>query len=255
MPPIQRPQPQYRQVADQLRAAIEAGTYPRGSDLPSEPELAAQYGVTRDVVNRAVRMLRSWGLVKVSRGRGSMVNPIPVIHRDGTARYSREARERSGGRGAFDSEIKSLGMAPRSDTTVSTIPAAADVAEALQIEPGAPVIERARRMYADNVAVQLAASYIPADIAEGTPLAEVDSGPGGIISRFAELGHRQVRITESITVRPANAEEAEFLGLEESQAVMEIRHIGWTAEGRPVELAVHSVAAGQWTFDYEFPAT
>jgi hypothetical protein len=53
-----------------------------------------------------------------------------------------------------------------------------------------------RRMYANDVPVQLAPSYIPLKIAEGTAIAEPDPGAGGIISRFAELGYAQVRITE-----------------------------------------------------------
>jgi GntR family transcriptional regulator len=61
-----------------------------------------------------------------------------------------------------------------------------------------------------HVPVQIAPSYIPADLAEVTALAEVDSGPGGIISRFAELGYAQVRITESVRVRPATGQERAF---------------------------------------------
>jgi hypothetical protein len=36
---------------------------------------------------------------------------------------------------------------------------------------------------------------------------------------------------------------------------MEIWHAGWTADGHPVELTVHALAAGRWALDYEFPAT
>lgn len=251
---LETPGAHYRQIAGQLRAAIEAGEYAPGAMLPPETELAKRYGVARGVVNQAVRLLRAWGLVKVQRGVGTIVNPIPVINRHATARYSAEARERAGAHGAFDSEIRSLGMTPRSDTEVATIPAPADVAAALELEPGAPVIVRRRQMYADDQPIQLAPSYIPADIGAGTALEQVDSGPGGIISRFKDLGYEQVRITETVRSRPATPEETAFLGLDEGQSVMEIWHIGWTREGRPVELAVHSVAAGQWAFTYEFAA-
>jgi GntR family transcriptional regulator len=108
-------------------------------------------------------------------------------------------------------------------------------------------------MYANDVPVQRADSWIPGEIAEGTPLAEVDSGPGGIISRFAELGHAQTRITESVRVRRATDEEQSFLQLEEEQFVIEIWHTGWTADDRPVELAIHSVPAHLWVLDYGWP--
>ena len=226
--------------------------------LPPESELAAQYGVSKSTVNNAVAVLRTWGLVKVKRGTGTMVRELPLIHRNAVARYERAARERAGAHGAFDTEIRSLGLEPHSDTEVDTIPAPADVAEALRLAEGDPVVRRNRRMFARKpggaaVPVQIAPSYIPAEIAEGTPLTEVDSGPGGIISRFAELGYEQVRITESVRARPGTPEEQSFLELDEDEQVIEIRHVGWTADGRPVELAVHAVPAGLWVLDYEWP--
>jgi DNA-binding GntR family transcriptional regulator len=108
-------------------------------------------------------------------------------------------------------------------------------------------------MYVNDVPVQLAPSYIPADIAAGTALEQADSGPGGIISRFADLGHAQVRITENIRVRRAAEEEQTFLKLEDDEQVIEIFHTGWTADDPPVEVCIHSVTAYLWTLDYDWP--
>jgi len=252
---IEKQQPQYRQLAGLLRAAIESGEYPAGSALPPEPELASRYGVSRSTVNNAVAILRNEGLVRVSRGRGTIVREIPPIHRNAMARYSQAARERTDARGAFDSEIRSLGFTPRSDTTVERVTPPPEVARALGLPEGKPnVIRRMRHMYADDIPVQIAPSYIPAEIAEGTPLAEQDPGPGGIISRLADLGLAQTRISESVRARRATAAEREFLRLEEDQPVIEIWHTGWTADGRPVEIAVHAVPASLWILDYEWPA-
>lgn len=250
---IESPRPQYRQIADLLRDAIDRGEYPPGSVFPSEPELAQRYQVSRPTINRAVSILRGEGLVRVERGRGTIVRPIPVIRRASIARYLRASREHANGRGAFDTEIRALGMTPRSDTEVSQAEAPARVADALNLpDDSRSVVIRKRRMYANDVPVQLAPSYIPSDIAEGTQLAEQDSGPGGIISRFAELGHAQVRITESVRIRRATDEEQHFLRLEEDEPVIEIWHVGWTAENRPVEVCVHSVPAYLWILDYEW---
>jgi GntR family transcriptional regulator len=251
---IESPRSQFRQIADLLRDAINRGEYPPGSLLPSEPDLAERYSVSRPTVNRAVTILRGEGLVRIERGRGTVVRKIPVIHRATVARYLRSTRERSGSRGAFDAEIRALGMTPRSDVDVKRVVPPARVALALGLSEGeANVIMRMRRMYADDVPVQLAPSYIPLEIAEGTQIAERDSGPGGIISRFAELGYAQVRITETVTVRRSTEEEQDFLQLEEDQPVIEIWHVGWTADDRPVEVCVHSVPAYLWVLDYEWP--
>jgi len=254
--PLETPRPHYRQLADQLKRAIDSGEYPPGSLLPPEPEIAASYGVSRATVNNAVAVLRAEGLVRVLRGRGTMVRQIPPIHRNAVARYATAAREHEGARGAFDSEIRAMGLTPRSDTSVERVTPPADIARALGLPEGeANVIRRMRHMYADDVPVQIAPSYIPADIAEGTPLAEVDSGPGGIISRFAEIGHAQVRITESVRVRAATDEERAFLQLEDAQSVIEILHTGWTARGRAVEIVVHTLPASGWVLDYEWPVS
>lgn len=109
----------YHEVAARLRDAIAAGEYPRGGQLPTEEKLAERLGVHRVTVNRALSILRAEGLVYVHRGKGTFVTEIPPIRRNAVLRYSREARERSGGRGAFAAEITALGRAPRSDVTVS----------------------------------------------------------------------------------------------------------------------------------------
>jgi GntR family transcriptional regulator len=244
----------YQQLADRLRASINSGEYLPGSTMPSEAQLAIRYNVSRPTVNNAMTLLRAEGLVRVERGRGTIVRELPVIHRHAVTRYTRAARERAGGRGAFDGEIRSMGLIPRSDITVSREIPPSEVAEALGISPDSEsVIVRRRKMYADDVPVQLAPSFIPAEIAVGTALAEVDSGPGGIISRFADLGYEQTRATESVSIRRATLAEQEFLRLDDNAFVAEIFHVGWTADERAVEVCIHSISAAQWVLDYELP--
>lgn len=179
------------------------------------------------------------------------MTPIPPIKRNAVLRYSTAARERAQGRGAFDSEIKALGLTPRSSVTVERATPPDQVAEILGTSD---TIARVRRMYADDIPVQIATSYIPQEIAEGTALAQEDSGPGGIISRFAELGQAQVRITEHLTVRPPTAQEAGILNLSEDNRVYDVTHTGWTANGRPVEVCLHVMPTHLWELDYEWPA-
>jgi GntR family hexuronate regulon transcriptional repressor len=63
----------YKRVADELRAAILAGTYPPGRRLPAERELAEMYNVSRPTVREAVIALELQGLVEVRVGAGVFV--------------------------------------------------------------------------------------------------------------------------------------------------------------------------------------
>ncbi|MFE2911421.1 UTRA domain-containing protein [Kitasatospora indigofera] len=167
-------------------------------------------------------------------------------------RTNREGTDSAPARGAFDAETRRAGYAPNAETTVSQTVAPTDVAEHLGIDAGAPVVLRARRMSADGLTVQIANTYVPAEIAEAAGLNQIDTGRGGMISRLAEAGHTQVRISERTAFRPATDDEAEALGVETGSLVVEIAHLGHTAEGRVVEATIHVLHPGRWVLLHEW---
>jgi GntR family transcriptional regulator len=242
----------YGRIVATIRSDIRSGKYPPGSTLPAEPELAQRFGVSRSTVNRALSLLRSEGLVRPQQGRGTVVNPRPVIKRNAAARQRRDMREGSGGRGAFDAELRSLGLEPRSDVQVGRSAVPGTVAPLLGTT--ADVVFRRREMYADAVPVQLATSYIPADLAEGTPIAQPDTGPGGLYSRLADVGHAPVRFAELVQVRTPDDAEADFLQLDQDQRVYVITRIAYDSDDRPIEVCVHVLPTHQWDLAYEWPA-
>lgn len=66
------------ELADTLTEEIVAGRVSPGESLPTEPELAAEFGVSRSVVRDATRMLAARGLVSVQHGRGAFVTESQV---------------------------------------------------------------------------------------------------------------------------------------------------------------------------------
>lgn len=56
------------QIADQLREAIHRGQLEPGHRLPSEVDLAADYGVSRGTIRETYKLLASRGLVESTRG-------------------------------------------------------------------------------------------------------------------------------------------------------------------------------------------
>ena len=65
-------------AADQLETRIDAGEWPIGARLPTEPELMTQLGVGRSTVREAIRTLARVGLVQVRQGDGTYVTRRPA---------------------------------------------------------------------------------------------------------------------------------------------------------------------------------
>jgi DNA-binding GntR family transcriptional regulator len=68
------------EIAEQeLRQAITAGIFRRGSQLPTEAELCQMLGVSRTVVREALRVLEEDGLVARRHGVGTFVRDRPIL--------------------------------------------------------------------------------------------------------------------------------------------------------------------------------
>ncbi len=252
---VEAPKSRYRQVADLLRRDITLGKYPPGSTLPSEQDLASEVGVSRVTINRALQILRAEGMVRVLRGRGTVVRSVPPIDRHSNRRYARAAREEHGARGAFDAEIRRLGLIPRSDIVqLEPVDPPEAAAKALGLDPGDRVLIRKRHMYASDEPVLLATSYIPWALAEQAGVTNENTGPGGTYSRLAELGQGPVRFTEDIRARIPTDDEEAFFDLAENQQVFEIIHMSWTVDDRPVEYRIDALPTFQWILHFEWPA-
>jgi DNA-binding FadR family transcriptional regulator len=62
-------------AADGLLQLVVVGTFPPGSTLPSEAELAARFQMSRLTVREAIRSLASTNVIRVQQGRSSVINP------------------------------------------------------------------------------------------------------------------------------------------------------------------------------------
>ena len=85
MEPFLTSQPIYMQLADLLKKQIVRGQLRPGDKLPSVRELAIQYTVNPNTVQRTYRELEQDGVVEVRRGQGTF-----VIRDDGITHRLRE---------------------------------------------------------------------------------------------------------------------------------------------------------------------
>ncbi|RFU85399.1 GntR family transcriptional regulator [Streptomyces triticagri] len=64
---------EFQRVSDALRARLADGTYRSGARLPGQRELADEFGVSRDTVQRVLRDMADEGLIESRQGSGSRV--------------------------------------------------------------------------------------------------------------------------------------------------------------------------------------
>ncbi|TPE51702.1 FadR/GntR family transcriptional regulator [Amaricoccus solimangrovi] len=61
------------QLVESMTDRIQAGAYPKGTQLPTEKELIEEFGVSRTVVREAIANLKASGLVATRQGKGAFV--------------------------------------------------------------------------------------------------------------------------------------------------------------------------------------
>ena len=65
--------PKYAQIADIFRQRIARGIWTKGVKLPTNDELATEFGVSRVTIRQAVDLLTRDGIVEAQQGRGTFV--------------------------------------------------------------------------------------------------------------------------------------------------------------------------------------
>jgi GntR family transcriptional regulator len=243
----------YLQIADQLRAAILDGQLAPGVQLPSERELMDTYRAARGTVRQAIATLRGQGLIDVEHGRGAFVRRRPPVRRLAHDRFAR--RHREAGKAAYLAELEMEGRRPEVEVLeVGPAPASAEVAQRLALAEGDQVLVRRRRYLADGHPMELATSYLPWELVEGTPMVEKNPGPGGIYARLEESGHLLQRFTEDVSARMPLPEEARALHLPPGVPVFILVRTAFDQDGRPVEVCDTTMAADRYVLSYELPA-
>src|SRR3984893_11036977 len=70
--------PLVAQAAAAIRTRIKSGRWQLGDQLPSEPQLATELGISRGTLRESVRMLISNGLLDRRHGVGTFVARVPL---------------------------------------------------------------------------------------------------------------------------------------------------------------------------------
>jgi GntR family transcriptional regulator len=258
MEPVDRSldRPVYKQIADILRARIDQAVYAEGESLPSENVLAKTYSVNRRTVQNAYKELIAEGKVRAAHGSGYFVTTRPPVRRLAFDRFARRHREE--GKAAFTVEMAAAGKSydVKNDVEMLALEigtAPESIAARLQVGESDAVLIRSRRYLVEGTPLQVATSYVPMDVADGTPIMLADTGPGGIYARIEEKGFMLSRFTEDIRFVPADDRTASLLNLGTGSFVIHLVRTAFSGN-RVVEVCDTHMLPAAFELSYELPA-
>jgi len=225
----------YEAIRDEIAGEINSGVYPAGALLPSIREIMQRWQVSTTTARRVLDELTAGGYARKegTRGHISTGGPSPGLQPSGfaPARQTPSARQAVTGRLTVrpTHTIPANGsILPDAHTHIAALdvraePAPPDAALALRLpDPTQPVIVRRQLLAAaDGTPVELRTDYLPAYLAENTPLARPEPIPEPWAAALAQqIGGHPPLAASHITARHPTHDEAPALALPPDAAVL-----------------------------------
>ncbi len=245
-------EPITHRITSDLRKQIQEGTLGPGALLPSEPELARAYGVSRQTARTALQALEREGLVVVRPRRGRIVRSGERL-RWHLSDFERPDRTILTTSDAWETDIESQGHDPtRQDLQVEHITPPSAIAQRLRLnsQTGTCVVRRHVR-YIDGKPGIISDDFFDEHIVRGTELAEsADTTRENIL---AEAGYEQVYDIDEIITRMPTPDEVARLGISTGTPVAQHIRTGYTAEDKPVRVMISIVPGDTLILQYTIP--
>lgn len=215
------------QVYELVLKGIADGTYPAGSMLPSENQLAKNFQVSRPTIRAAFARLAERGYVVRRRGVGTCVADAPSIVNP--LYQFIDIFER----------IASRGLLPGfNQIRASFVTADEKKAKILNVPPGSDLLSIHKLFTADGHPIIYFMNYIPRHIFTSCLTDEEAVQPGitePFFTFFREICHHPVEYLTSI-IRPELSQnlDLEIDLIEEGDTLLVIEDIGFTKKDSPV---------------------
>ncbi|MDR7435690.1 MAG: GntR family transcriptional regulator [Armatimonadota bacterium] len=220
------PTPLYYQLELMLRKQIESGSLPPNERLPSELELARQFGVSRITVRRSLERLASQGLVYRRSGKGTYVSPLPRVQ----VKIERNLANLLG----FEEDLRRSGGVPEVRVLKKEwIPAPEDVASRLEIPPGTEVFHLHRLGIVDGTPLWVEERYFPKSLAAGLQDHHIES-PSIVALLAREYGKKITAASIRIESVGATKEVAALLHIRSGYPLLAVQFTTY-AEDVPID--------------------
>lgn len=236
-----KPLPAYQTLREKLRDEIAAGRYRDGARLPTESELVAAHGLSRQTVRRAFQDLVAEGMVYRVPGKGTYAS-------DPGRRYLRQL-----------GSIEDL-MSLSDDTTMEVLSGLrrrvdVDAASRLRLDDDVVFSVVFRRLHGADPGVPFVSTTVhlvpwaAAALTDEPELADGAVGPQTVIGLLEP--HLPEPITEAaqwITVASADEAVAAAVDCAPGHPMLRVDRLYSDAGGRPVELSVSHFLPEQYTY-------
>lgn len=224
-------------TAEAIRDAIQQGQFPIGSQLPTETELVKMLSVSRTTLREALRILEEQGLIVRKRGLGRYISQRSII-KDLSKNFG------------ITEMIMQAGFTPGTlHCAAYEEPASAQVAEALQIEEGAPVFVLDRVRTANGQPVVWSKDILIAGLFGGEH-PDVDEFEHQSLYSYLQkqFNMRVVHGTANIIPVNATAETAAKLDARKGAALLLITQTDYADNGSPVVYSIEYHVPDKFVF-------
>ncbi|MDG4833269.1 GntR family transcriptional regulator [Solwaraspora sp. WMMD1047] len=225
----------HEQLRSHLQNLIERQLAPH-ERLPTERDLAQEFGVSRMTVRQALERLENERLVYRVRGAGTFV--------------ARPAITKSIELTSFSDDMRRRGLQPGSHLrTAESVPAGASVGFALGLSPSHEVVHLERVRTADGVPMCVEHTYLSAAVVPGLLDQPFD---GSLYDLLRDLYHiRLVRAEQSIRATVLEEETAGLLQVPPFSPALLVERTTYDQRDRPVERATSTYRGDRYAFQIE----
>src|SRR5579884_3094196 len=225
MPTLERsnPLPLYYQLKEVLKQQIRAGHLAPHTAIPSEPELVAQYHVSRATVRQALTELVHEGLLYRQHGRGTFVCE-PRVQQNLSELTS------------FSEELRRRGKRPGGLLLVSElVRGSAAVRTQLRLTDEEQVVRLERLRTADDTPIAYEIDYLPYPRASGVYQRAKETGEGSLYSIMSAEGLHPYIAEHSLRGDVVSAREAELLRVSSDTSGLRLASTVFDDTGSPIE--------------------
>jgi GntR family transcriptional regulator len=214
--------PLYQQLYEILHRRIMGGEWRPGDMIPAEPELMATYGVSRITLRQVLELLVRDGLIVRQQGRGSFV-ARPRLEKGMVRIFS------------FTEDMRQRGLKPTSVVLAAQlVPASAELAASLEIEPGAELVRLERLRMAEDEPLAIEESHLVHRFCPG--LLRFDFAIESLREVMArEYGIRWSRARQTIQAILAPERASALLGVEPCAALLYLERVSSSQDDTSVE--------------------